>query len=115
LINKWWFDELYDAIFVKPVLFKSRLFAEFDRYWIDGFIDRLASVVVWFSKQFELIADRGLVDGSVNIFAGWLYSGALSLRSVQTGLLRQYVVFIVVGALAIFVLISFFWTPLLAR
>jgi NADH:ubiquinone oxidoreductase subunit 5 (subunit L)/multisubunit Na+/H+ antiporter MnhA subunit len=115
LINKWWFDELYDAIFVKPVLFKSRLFSDFDRRVIDGFIDWIASAVVWFSKMWDLIADRGLVDGSVNIFAGWTYSTALSLRSVQTGQLRQYVVFIIVGAIAIFVLISFFWTPILAR
>jgi NADH-quinone oxidoreductase subunit L len=115
LINKWWFDELYDAIFVKPALFFSRLFAEFDRYWIDGFIDRLASFVVWFSKQWDVIADRGLVDGSINLFAGWTYSTGLYLRRVQTGQLRQYVVFIVVGAIAIFVLVSFFWTPLVAK
>lgn len=115
LINKWWFDELYDAVFVKPVLFKARLFADFDRRIIDGFIDTLAGCVVWFSKQWDVIADRGLIDGSINLFAGWTYSTGLYLRKAQTGQLRQYVVFIVVGALAIFVLISFFRTPLFAN
>lgn len=115
LVNKWWFDELYDFLFVRPTLLIGRVISSIDRVWIDGFIDWLSQAVVWFSKQFELIADRGIVDGSVNIFAGWTYSTGLSLRSVQTGLLRQYVVFIVVGAIAIFVLVSFFWTPLLAK
>ena len=111
LVNKWWFDELYDFLFVRPTLLIGRLISSIDKVWIDGFIDWISQAVVWFSKQF----DRGIVDGSVNIFAGWTYSTGLSLRSVQTGLLRQYVVFIVVGAIAIFVLVSFFWTPLLAK
>ncbi len=115
LVNKWWFDELYDFLFVRPTLLIGRVISSIDRVWIDGFIDWLSQAVVWFSKKWELIADRGIVDGSVNIFAGWTYSTGLSLRSVQTGLLRQYVVFIVVGAIAIFVLVSFFWTPLLAK
>ena len=113
LVNKWWFDELYDFVFVQPTLLVGRLISSIDKNWIDGFIDWLSRAVVWFSKQFELIADRGIVDGSINIFAGWTYSTGLSLRSVQTGMLRQYVVFIVVGAIAVFVIISFFWTPLL--
>ncbi|WP_261365061.1 NADH-quinone oxidoreductase subunit 5 family protein [Anatilimnocola floriformis] len=113
LVNKWWFDELYDFIFVRPTLLIGRVISGIDKNWIDGFIDWLSRAVVWFSKKWELIADRGIVDGSINIFAGWMYSAGLSLRSVQTGLLRQYVVFIVVGAIAVFVIISFFWTPLL--
>jgi NADH:ubiquinone oxidoreductase subunit 5 (subunit L)/multisubunit Na+/H+ antiporter MnhA subunit len=115
LINKWWFDELYEFLFVRPTLLIGRVISSVDKVWIDCFIDWLSRAVVWFSRKFELIADRGVVDGSVNIFAGWTYSTGLSLRSVQTGLLRQYVMFIVVGAIAIFVLVSFFWTPLLAR
>lgn len=115
LINKWWFDELYDAIFVKPALFKARMVANFDRYVIDAFIDWLANFIAWFSRQWDAIADRGVVDGFVNLFAGWTYSTGLSLRKLQTGQLRQYVVFIVVGAIAIFVLVSFVWTPLFAK
>ena len=67
------------------------------------------------SRQWDLIGDRTLVDGFVNLFAGWTYSLGLSLRSVQTGSIRQYVMFIVIGAIAIFVLISFFWSPTLAK
>ncbi len=57
--NKWWFDELYDVMFVQPTMFVSRLVAGFDRR-----VDRLASstarprVTVWFREAGDLIADR---------------------------------------------------------
>jgi len=113
LWNKYYFDELYDAIFVQPTLVISRFVALIDRNWIDGLIDFLARAVVVFSNAFDVIADRGFVDGLANLTATWTYSLGTSLRTVQTGRIRQYVLFIVVGAIAIFVLISFFWSPTL--
>jgi NADH-quinone oxidoreductase subunit L len=115
LVNKWWFDELYDAIFVQPTFVVSRMIAAIDRRWIDGFLDRLAAACVWFARLWDLVADRSLVDGFVNLIARWTYSLGLSLRSIQTGSIRQYVMFIVIGAVAVFILISFFWSPTLAR
>jgi NADH:ubiquinone oxidoreductase subunit 5 (subunit L)/multisubunit Na+/H+ antiporter MnhA subunit len=115
LVNKWWFDELYDAIFVQPTMVISRLISAFDKRWIDGFLDRLALGCIWFSRLWDLVADRTLVDGFVNLLAGWTYSLGVSLHAIQTGKIRQYVMFIVIGAVAIFVLISFFWSPTLAR
>ena len=41
-INKWYFDELYNALFVQPALFISRRVADFDRKVIDRFIDGCA-------------------------------------------------------------------------
>jgi NADH-quinone oxidoreductase subunit L len=115
LINKWWFDELYAWVFVKPVLLFSRLIARFDRRWIDGFIDATARGVRNFAIFWERLADQNIVDGLVNLVARWTYAIGLSLRTVQTGRLRQYVMFIVIAALAIFVLISVFWSPTLAQ
>ena len=115
LVHKWWFDEIYDALFVQPTMVVSRLIAAFDTRWIDWFLDGLATCTVRFSKIWDFVADRTLVDGFVNLLAGWTYSLGLSLRAVQTGRIRQYVMFIVIGAIAIFVLISFFWSPTLAR
>ena len=115
LINKWWFDELYDFIFVRPTLLISQFVSGIDRNWIDGLLHAISRATVWFSRRWDFVADRVVVDGSVNLLAGWLYSLGLGMRSIQTGRLRQYVMFIVVGAIAIFVLISFFWSPTLAR
>jgi NADH-quinone oxidoreductase subunit L len=114
LLNKWFFDELYELIFVRPTHVIARLASAFDRRWIDWLIDGLANCVRVFATFFEKLADQTLVDGSVNLLAKWTYATGLSLRSLQTGSLRQYVMFIVIGTVAIFLLISFFWNPTLA-
>jgi NADH-quinone oxidoreductase subunit L len=104
LWNKWYFDELYDAIVVRPVLFVSRLVANFDRRVIDGFIDWLARAATKVASFDDLI-DRYFVDGLVNVLAAWTYSIADALRSLQTGKLRQYVMLIVIGTVALTLLI----------
>jgi NADH-quinone oxidoreductase subunit L len=108
LWHKWYFDELYNAFIVQPVLFVSRRIADFDRHVIDRFIDGCALTVRGISTIDDTI-DRVFVDGLVNAFAGWVYSFGLSMRRMQTGRLRQYVMFVVVGTVALFIIVSFFW------
>ena len=114
LLNKWWFDELYDWMFIKPTHVVSRFISSIDRHWIDWLIDNTARVTRQFSTFWAWLSDTAIVDGFVDLFAGWTYSLGVALRSVQTGRVRQYVMFIVIGAVAIFILISFFWNPTLA-
>ncbi|MBL7040246.1 MAG: NADH-quinone oxidoreductase subunit L [Pirellulaceae bacterium] len=114
LLNKWWFDELYDFIFVRPTHVIARLLAAIDRKWIDGLIDGTANVTRRFATIWEWATDQTVVDGFVNTVARWTYAVGVWLRVFQTGKLRQYVMFIVIGAIAIFVLISFFWSPSVA-
>jgi NADH:ubiquinone oxidoreductase subunit 5 (subunit L)/multisubunit Na+/H+ antiporter MnhA subunit len=110
LWNKWYFDELYDALFVQPAHVLARFVAGVDKNWIDGLIHWIAGVTVWFARVWDYWVDRSWIDGLANIIAGWTYSLGLQLRAVQTGRLRQYVMFIVLGSLAVFVLVSFFWS-----
>jgi NADH-quinone oxidoreductase subunit L len=112
LWNKWWFDELYDWMWVKPTFVISRFISNFDKNRIDWFLDGLARFVAWFARAWEYIADQICVDGFVNVFAAWTYNLAVTLRQVQTGRLRQYVMFIVVGAIAVLVFVFLFWSPL---
>jgi NADH:ubiquinone oxidoreductase subunit 5 (subunit L)/multisubunit Na+/H+ antiporter MnhA subunit len=105
LVHKWYFDELYDAVFVRPTLLFSEGVAAFDRRVIDRFIDNLARWTRHVSDIDDLI-DRYFVDGLVNVAANWIYSFAVYLRRFQTGQLRQYVMFIVVGTVAIFAAVS---------
>jgi NADH-quinone oxidoreductase subunit L len=114
LINKWWFDEIYNAIFVQPVMFIARRIAQFDKLVIDGIIHAAAWLVTAGSRLFDLIFDRTIVDGTVNTFARRTWGLGLRLHRVQTGRLRQYVMFIVVGTVALFVLISFVWSIAIA-
>jgi NADH-quinone oxidoreductase subunit L len=115
LWNKWYFDELYQWLFIQPTHFISARIAAFDREVIDALINGIASVTRAFSVFWEWLADRTIVDGIANGLATWTFRLGTSLRTLQTGRLRQYVMFIVLGAIAIFVVISFFWSTTLAR
>ncbi|MBP86724.1 MAG: proton-translocating NADH-quinone oxidoreductase subunit L [Planctomycetaceae bacterium] len=114
LLNKWWFDELYDFCLIRPTHWISGIVSGIDRNWIDRLIDGSAALVRSFSIFWAWLADKMVVDTIVDAVAARTYALGLSLRSVQTGRLRQYVMFIVIGAVAIFVLISFFWNPTIA-
>ena len=54
-----------------------------------------------------MITDQTIVDGSVDALAHWTYRTGAALRAFQTGKLRQYVMFIVIAAIALFTVISF--------
>ena len=106
LLGKWYFDELYDFLFVRPCHFIASLISAVDRRLIDGFIDNTAR---WTRKLASIddLIDRYFVDGLVNLTAAWVFSLGSSLRSLQTGRLRQYVMLIVIGTVALFVVINF--------
>lgn len=109
LWHKWYFDELYNALIVQPALFVSRRISDFDKKVIDRIVDGCATSMRAISHIDDKI-DRLIVDGSVNLVARWMHSIGLALRGMQTGSIRQYVMFIVVGTVAIFVLASFLWS-----
>jgi NADH-quinone oxidoreductase subunit L len=97
LWNKWFFDELYGAVFVAPVMALSRQIAKFDRAVIDAVLHASAAISRASSRVVDVLFDRTVVDGSVNTFAHWTWDFGLLLRKLQTGNLRQYVLFIVMG------------------
>ena len=87
--------------------------------WISWIDLNILDSIVHFSARvtkavaifWERLADQIIVDGSVNLIARWIYQTGVSLRRIQTGGLRQYVLFIVIAAIAVFVLVSFMWDP----
>ncbi len=106
LLNKWWFDELYDWLFVRRLHQVAAVIAAIDRRWIDALIDGLARVTTRFAEAWDFVADQSIVDRLVNWIGQSTYSTGLSLRRVQTGSLRQYVLFLAVAAIAAFLIAS---------
>jgi NADH-quinone oxidoreductase subunit L len=101
--HKWWFDELYDLVFVKPTRAIGMLIAVvLDRGLIDGILHAFAAAGRVGSLVVAYFGDRFLIDNTVDGFAEKTWDVALSLRSVQTGRVRQYVMFIVVGTILLF-------------
>jgi NADH-quinone oxidoreductase subunit L len=111
LLNKWWFDELYEVIFVKPSKVIGKWVSWIDLNILDSIVHFCARATKATATFWERLADQIIVDGSVNLMARWIYQVGVSLRRIQTGSLRQYVLFIVIAAIAVFVLVSFMWAP----
>ena len=107
LWNKWWFDEIYEWIFVKPTKLISGFISWFDLNVLDSIVHGSASTAKGGSKVVDAVLDRTLVDGTVNTFARGTWDTGLWLRKIQTGSVRQYVMFIAVGTILLFVAISF--------
>jgi NADH-quinone oxidoreductase subunit L len=101
LVEKWQFDNLYDAMFVRPVHVVARWCQTFDREMLDAFLHALSRGTVWVSK-WDRVFDEQVVDRAVNVLADATYAVGRSLRAVQTGNLRQYVMSIAVGVVALF-------------
>jgi NADH-quinone oxidoreductase subunit L len=105
LKEKWWFDELYDVMFMRPVHVVSRFAAAIDRVVIDSFLHGMASAAVSVSR-WDRAFDERFVDGFVNWLADVTFAAGRIVRRVQTGMLRQYVMFIVLGVVGIWVLVQ---------
>jgi NADH-quinone oxidoreductase subunit L len=106
LFQKWYFDELYSAILVRPALAAANGCRAFDIRFIDGFVDGLGRFFVrlsdW-SGRFDL----GIIDGLANLTARVIYACGGWLRTVQTGYIRSYVLFLVLAAMGIFLVLSY--------
>jgi NADH-quinone oxidoreductase subunit L len=108
--NKWWFDELYEFAFVRPALALSRFIAVvLDRGVIDSLLHASAWLYRGLSAFVALVGDRWIIDNTVDAFAEKTWDAGLALRAVQTGRLRQYVMFIVVCTIGLFVIASLWW------
>ena len=114
LLNKWKFDEAYNAVFVKPTHVAAWCIAAFDKQWIDRFLESIVSNTRRVAGFINTYLDQLCVDGLINGIANQCYRIGHGLKVIQTGSLRQYVMFIVVGMVTVFVLLSF-WSYALAQ
>jgi NADH-quinone oxidoreductase subunit L len=91
LMNKWYFDELYEATVIRLTMVIARLCALFDQYIIDGLVDGAGRLT---KRMGDLVGlfDKWVVDGAVN-GAGWVTrtTGA-GIRLLQTGDIQFYMV-----------------------
>src|SRR5262249_33804288 len=78
VVNKYYVDELYDAIIVWPIVRGSREF-------------------LW------KFIDAGVIDGAVNGVGALVRGSAKGLRHMQTGYVRVYAVWILLGGAALVV------------
>jgi NADH-quinone oxidoreductase subunit L len=103
LSNKWYFDELYDATAVAATIGVARILAWFDAKIIDGIVNG-AATVTRFSAVVSGKFDNIVVDGLVNFTAYFAGFTGMLLRTIQTGKLQTYLIFVLIGVLALIAL-----------
>jgi NADH-quinone oxidoreductase subunit L len=105
--RKWYFDELYSVLLVRPALVVAHWCRAADSKGIDGFIDRLGRSTVRVARGSGRF-DNGVVDGLVNVIGNVTRDIGVRARRIQTGSLRNYIVFLVLAAIGIFAVLSYF-------
>ncbi len=103
--NKYFVDELYAVIVVKPSLAVARAFSGFDGAVIDGLVN-FAGAVGRFLGRLDAWIDRVFVDGAVNAVAWATIGLGRSFRTIQTGRIQTYLYGALGGALVV-VLLNF--------
>jgi len=104
LAHKWYFDEAYSALLVRPSLHVAHWCRNFDTYLIDGFVNLVGKVNLKISVWHGWF-DRGIVDGLVNLIGDVSYAIGSWLRNVETGYIRSYILFLALAAMGLWVLL----------
>jgi NADH-quinone oxidoreductase subunit L len=82
LLNKYWVDEIYDALIVNPI------------HWI-------STNLMW------NFVDVKVIDGTVNGAGEFVRGSGSLLRKLQSGYVRSYAGWILLGAVFLVALLSF--------
>lgn len=100
LSNKYYIDEIYDALIVNPIKGLCRLCFSFDLSVIDGLVNGagwMTRFAAWLSHKFDIY----LVDGIFNSMATLVDFNSGIWRRLQTGYLQNYALIIILGLLLI--------------
>ncbi len=101
LKNKYYFDELYDYIFVRPAKWMAEDFAIWmDTNVIDGILHGIASVGPILGSFFRNYIDKPIVNGFGDWIADVTRKMGVSLRVIQTGRIQQYMLMALVSLVA---------------
>ncbi len=101
LQNKWYWDELYQVVFIGPAVFFSEVvvYEWVDKGVIDGTLHLIARAVYRLGHYMRRFEERVVKDG-VDAVKDGVLSAAKEFRTIQTGKIQEYVLFSVgIGAL----------------
>jgi len=100
LNRKWWIDEFYDWLVVRPYGYLAGFLGDAldERFWHDWFHDKVLSAgfrrgTRWLSEGFDL----PVIDGAANALARLTRSFASRVRQLETGYVRSYAASLLLG------------------
>jgi NADH-quinone oxidoreductase subunit L len=100
--NKYYVDELYDALFVNRAKDLGLALGAFDRNVIDGVGVNGAGWLTRAISKLSIWWDTWIVDGSVRLGARIVWIFSYPIRLLQDGLVQSYMLLIVVGLIGFF-------------
>ena len=100
-------------LLIRPMLRISDWVETIDKRVIDWLADNSARTVAAVARLDDWI-HRIFVDNTVNLLARWTYATGVWLRRLQTGNIRQYVMWLGAGLVGLFVLMSLYWNYAMA-
>lgn len=98
--HKYYVDEFYGKAILQPFYAATRAFSRFDQKVVDGAVNAAGSGT-WRLGQWKERVDRLIVDRAVNGVATATRNLGLLLRLIQTGIVHQYLLMIVVAIVAL--------------
>jgi len=99
LTNKYYVDELYGATVVRGTMASAAGLWAFDRRVVDGAVNGSGWFTILSSWVSHLI-DKYLVDGLVNLVGSIFHEASFVFRRLQTGLIQNYALLMLVGVFA---------------
>jgi NADH-quinone oxidoreductase subunit L len=98
LLNKWYVDELYDALWVNRAKDLGRGLWRFDSKIVDGLVNETAMGTVR-SAVGSGWWDRWIVDGLVRFAGGFVKTASWPVRLSETGYTQNYALVMIFGVL----------------
>jgi NADH-quinone oxidoreductase subunit L len=100
--NKYYFDELYALIFIRPSQWISETFTYkwLDLKIIDGILHGIARIGMWLGRVFRNVFDLPVINGAGDAVGEGTRGFGSVLRRIQTGRVQQYMV---IALVAVFV------------
>jgi len=103
VLNKFYVDEAYAALFVRPMVRLANLCGVFDNKAIDGPINFSAKATTLFSFLIGW-EDLKVVDGLVNGLADLVKRWGAALQGLQTGRIQDYLYSVVLGLFGLYLI-----------
>ncbi len=102
LKNRYYVDELYERVFVKPSQWFSRVVvSEFmDKGVIDGILHTLAKIFIWIGDFIKLL-NIWLIDGVGDGIPELIGMFGARFRRIQTGRIQQYMLYVAIAVIVI--------------
>jgi len=99
LYNKYYVDQIYDAMFVNRTKDLALTLGAFDRGVINGLGVDGAGWLTRITSRISMVWDSWIVDGLVNLAARVVWVLSYPVRMLQTGRVSRYALFMLLGVL----------------